>query len=281
MKFDLHCHSTASDGKLSPQQVLSAAAETGLQLFALTDHDTLKGYHQLADVEKPFCFVPGVELSSVWSGVSVHIVGLDFDPQHPAILTVIDRLRQAREQRARLLDKKLAAQGMPGSLQGALQYCPDIGQVGRPHFAEFLCAQGYVTSTDQAFDRWLGSGKMGDIKTEWPEMAVCVRSITEAGGVAVLAHPLRYKMTFSKLRRLIDAFRQAGGQAVEISGSQMQPEQKKQLQRYVQQSGLAGSGGSDFHSPDWRWAQIGKIEPIPAEIQPVWELFTRTRVVAV
>lgn len=276
MKFDLHCHSTASDGKLSPQDVLACAASASLNLFALTDHDTLQGYHAVADGDYPFTFIPGIELSSVWSGVSIHVVGLDFDPVHPAITAAVTNLRHAREQRAYLLDKKLAAKGMPNTLAGALQFCPDLGQVGRPHFADFLVQQGYVSSANQAFDLWLGSGKIGDIKTEWPTMESCVEAIIAAGGVAVLAHPLRYKMTFSKLRRLIDVFKAAGGQAVEISCSQVNPDQRRQLCHYVKQLGLAGSGGADFHSPEWRWAQIGQVEPIPADITPVWALFQRT-----
>ena len=278
MKFDLHCHSTASDGKLSPDAVLQRASEAGLDLFALTDHDTLEGFRQVSHGHGVPYFVPGIELSSVWNGVSVHIVGLDFDPEHPALLQMIAVLRSAREQRAHMIDKRLADKDMPGTLQGALQYCPDIGQLGRPHFAEYMLEQAYVGSITEAFDRWLGNGKIGDIKTLWPDLADAVNAIVAAGGVAVLAHPLRYKMTFSKLRRLIDAFADAGGQAVEVAGSQMQPDQKKQLLQYVVQKGLAGSGGSDFHHPDWRWAQIGHIDALPPHVKPVWQLFARTRI---
>ena len=279
MKFDLHCHSNASDGKLPPSEVLARAAAAELSLFALTDHDTIAGYEEVAEQTHPFTLISGIELSSVWSGVSVHIIGLDFDPKHPAILQAIDGLRHAREVRAHMLDKKLAARGMPNTLQGALQFCPDIGQVGRPHFAEYMVQQGYVQSANKAFDLWLGSGKIGDIKTEWPTMESCVKSIVEAQGVAVLAHPLRYKLTFTKLRRLIDTFAEAGGEAVEVACAQSPGNLQQALCQYVAKSDLAGSGGSDFHSPDWHWAQIGRIDPIPKAIQPVWGRFKRTKVV--
>lgn len=280
MKFDLHCHSTASDGKLSPQDVLAEAKKSGVSLFALTDHDTVDGYLSVRDQAEGIQLVSGIELSSLWSGMSIHIVGLDFDAEHPAIQQAIGDLRKAREERAYKLDKKLEKLGMPNTLQGALRFCPDIGQIGRPHFAEYMVKQGYVESINKAFDQWLGAGKIGDIKTGFPSMENCVEAINKAGGVAVIAHPLRYKMTMTKLRALISCFKQAGGQAVEVSNTQMHPDKRIQLCRYIEQQGLAGSGGADFHSPEWQWTQIGNIPSIPQTIQPVWELFKQTKVIA-
>jgi predicted metal-dependent phosphoesterase TrpH len=160
-----------------------------------------------------------------------------------------------------------------------LKYCPDIGQVGRPHFAEFLLEKGYIKTRNEAFDRWLGNGKVGDVKTGWPTMQQAVKWITDAGGIAVLAHPLRYKMTFTKLRLLVSAFTEAGGQAVEIVGQQAQPDQLKSLQKLLLQHDLAASGGSDFHDPEWAWAQIGKLEPLPENFKPVWTLFKQSKTV--
>lgn len=279
MKFDLHCHSTASDGKLSPQEVLAIVADSGVELFALTDHDTIQGYSAIKDQPRSFTCISGIELSTVWSGVSVHIIGLDFNPGHPAMQEAIEFLRHARAERAYIIDERLAKKGMPGTLQGALTYCPDLGQVGRPHFAEFMLQQGYVKTLNEAFDKWLGNGKIGDVKTGWPSLQQTVGWIKQAGGVAVLAHPLRYDMTFSKMRRLISAFKECGGQAVEVLGQQASPDQKNELIKLVRQEGLAGSGGSDFHNPDWAWAQIGKIEALPKDITPVWALFNHTKIV--
>ncbi len=277
MKFDLHCHSNASDGKLSPHEILLRVANSDVELFALTDHDTIKGYSLIKNDCKPFTLVSGIELSTVWAGVAVHIIGLDFDPEHESILAAITFLRQAREERAKMIEDRLAKKGMPDTLQGALTYCPDIGQVGRPHFAEYMVAKGYVNSMNEAFDKWLGNGKIGDIKTLWPTLEQTVAAIKDAGGVTVLAHPLRYDLTFSKLRRLVAAFKEAGGDGVEVVGQQAQPEQKRQLIKLIEEEGLAASGGSDFHNPDWAWAQIGKIEPLPDHITPIWSLFKHTQ----
>jgi hypothetical protein len=279
MKFDLHCHSNASDGKLSPREVLSVVASSDVQLFALTDHDTVQGYTQIKDLDWPFILVSGIELSTVWSGISVHVIGLDFDPEHPAMLEAIDFLRNARAARALVIDERLAKKGMPGTLQGALGFCPDLGQVGRPHFAEFMVQQGYVQSINEAFDRWLGNGKLGDVKTGWPTLEQTIAWIKQAGGVAVLAHPLRYDLTFSKMRRLVGTFRQYGGDAIEVLGQQAQPDQKRELIKLAKAEGLAGSGGSDFHNPEWAWAQIGRIEALPDDITPVWSLFKHTKIV--
>lgn len=278
MKFDLHCHSTASDGKLSPDAVLALAVANNVGLFALTDHDTIAGFQAVVDKKFPLQLVPGIELSTVWAGVAVHVLGLDFDPWAASIHEAVEFQRNARELRSRVIDERLAKKGMPDSLQGALRYCPDIGQVGRPHFAEYLLEQGYVRNINEAFDKWLGSGKIGDVKSGWPEMPEVIRWIRSAGGIAVLAHPFHYKLTFAKLKRLIAVFQEAGGEAVEVSGQQVAPGQKQLLLKYVQTLGLAGSGGADFHDPGWAWSEIGRIEPIPAGIVPVWNLFNHTKI---
>ena len=278
MKFDLHSHSTASDGKLSPEAVLSLAAESGVELFALTDHDTIEGYQAVANSKQPFQLISGIEFSSVWSGVAVHILGLDFQPDHPVMTAAVENQRKVREERSFIIDERLAKKGMPNTLQGALKYCPDAGQVGRPHFAEYLVEQGYVDSVNKAFDKWLGSGKVGDVKSGWPDMFEVIDWIKQSGGVAVLAHPLQYKLTFSKLKRLITVFKEAGGEAVEVLGQRAQPDLKKRLIQFVIEQDLAGSGGSDFHSPDWSWSKIGGIEPLSEDITPVWSLFTNTEI---
>ena len=278
MRFDLHCHSTASDGKLSPREVVQRVKEAELDIFSLTDHDTIAGYDQLDTLDLPFQLINGIELSCVWSGVAIHIIGLDFEREALSIQAAIARLRRAREERAVILDQKLTAKSMPNVLETARQYCSDMGQIGRPHFAQAMVDLGYVSTVNQAFDRWLGSGKIGDVKTVWPSLFEVVESINEAGGVAVLAHPLRYKMTFSKLKRLITAFKEAGGHAVEVVGQQADASKKAQLVAEVQTLDLAASGGADFHNPEWKWAQIGEIEPLPESLTPVWNLFKRTKI---
>jgi predicted metal-dependent phosphoesterase TrpH len=278
MKFDLHCHSTASDGKLSPHQVLALAAMHQVELFALTDHDTIAGFREVETVDWPFRLVSGIEFSTVWNGVSVHVIGLDFDPDAPSMQEGVAFQREVRKKRAQVIDQRLAKQGMADTLQGALKYCPDECQVGRPHFAQHLQERGFVATTAEAFDRWLGSGRIGDVKSGWPELPQAIGWIRQAGGVAVLAHPLHYRLTFSRLRQLVAFFQESGGAAVEICGEQANPDQKRNLAELVRKSGLAASGGSDFHDPEWAWSKIGQVEAMPAQQVPVWSLFQRTRI---
>ena len=282
MKFDLHSHSTASDGKLSPSSVLALAIEAELSLFALTDHDNIDGFLAIKKAEaseQVSCpqIISGIEFSTTWLGVGVHIVGLDFDPEHKGLLTAIDQQGQRRFDRAQRINDKLAQKGFPNTLAGALTFCPDRRKVGRPHFAEYLYQQGHVKSMQSAFKRFLGNGKAGDVKSHWPDMAEAINWITEAGGVAVLAHPLKYKMTRAKLKRLIDAFAAAGGEAVEVTENCADPERAAALTGWVQALDLAGSGGSDFHSPDGGYAKIGRVGTLPPSIIPVWQRFRRTQ----
>lgn len=282
MKIDLHCHSTASDGKLSPEELFHLAEQAELDYFAITDHDTTSGYRQLykqdAVSSSTVALISGIEVSTQWSGVGIHIVGLDFDAHHPAIEQLILTQRAIRESRANIIDARLAANNMQNTLAGALTYCPDIGQVGRPHFAQHMVDMGYVKNIKQAFDRWLGNGKLGDVKSQWPEISEAVDAIISAGGIAVIAHPLRYKMTFTKLRRLSEHFKEVGGQAIEVIGYQASPDKQAQLNKMVADLSLFASAGSDFHDPEWRWSQIGKIAQLPASLPPVWQLFNKSRI---
>ncbi len=275
MKIDLHCHSSASDGKLSPHAVLQLAEQAELDYFALTDHDTIQGVLEILALESPVNVISGVEVSSVWMGIAVHIIGLDFDTDHPEMLSLLEKQRLVREQRALIIDKRLALHGMPNTLEGALTYCPDLGQIGRPHFAQFMVDQGFVKNHKQAFDRWLGAGKIGDVKSDWPDLNTVVAAINASNGLAVLAHPLRYKLTFTKLRRLMTAFQLSGGAAVEVVGHQVSDDKRQRLIQSVAELSLMASGGSDFHDPEWRWAQLGHIPPLPATLTPVWQKFRK------
>ena len=273
MKLDLHCHSVASDGKLTADELVTLAEAAELDYFSITDHDTTAAYKELKGRQFSFRLVTGIEISSQWSGVGIHIVGLNFNVDHVRITELIHHQRQVREKRARAIAQRLAANGMPGCLQGALAICHDIGQIGRPHFAQYMVSQGFVKSEKQAFDKWLGNGKLGDVKSHWPSIEEVVSAIVSAGGVAVLAHPLRYKMTFSKLRRLVSHFTEVGGQAIELVGHQVSPDKQKQLNKLAVDHQLAASAGSDFHDPQWRWAQVGQLPALPSDIVPIWQLF--------
>jgi hypothetical protein len=279
MQFDLHCHTTASDGRLTPNELADAVAALDLEVFALTDHDTIDGYAALkaeGKLKAAKHWVSGIEFSCVALKQTIHIVGLDFDEQHPGFIQALQVQAQRRRERGEVIAQRLLKLGLPDVYQAALAFAGSAESLGRPHFARALVQANACKNEQQAFDRWLGNGKPGDVKLHWPDLAEVVGWINDAGGVAVLAHPLRYKMTFSKLRQLITQFDQAGGAGVEVVGQQAPADKLKHLVRTVKSHGLAASGGSDFHDPNWHWAPLGKVAALPDELDPIWSRFTRT-----
>lgn len=275
MKADLHCHSCFSDGALNPQQLIAKAQAQGLALLAITDHDTLDGYLSVCSEQRVSgapLLIPGVEFSCVWSGVLIHVVGLAFDIDASALQEGLRRLHQARVERMHIIAGRLDKLGLVGSLE-AVQGFAGNGQPGRPHFARFLVEQGYVKNHAQAFSRYLGAGKMGDVKTLWPALREVVGWIRASGGVAVLAHPLYYKMTATKLRALLGDFCVAGGQAMEVVSGVQQADQTRYMARLCQQFGLHASLGSDFHAELAYGCDLGAMAGLPAECTPVWALW--------
>ncbi|MCY4043601.1 MAG: PHP domain-containing protein [Cellvibrionales bacterium] len=280
MKFDLHSHSTASDGKLSPEAMLELAVAEKLSLFALTDHDSIQGFRIIEALKSEkapdLTLVPGIEFSSQWSGVGIHVVGLDFDPDHPVLQEGIAAQGQRRADRAITIGKKLEKLGMPGVLDKALALSGDAQKVGRPHFARAMVDAGFIKSVDRAFKQYLGDGKACDVKSLWPKMSEVIEWIIASGGVPVLAHPLKYKMTRSKRERLLTTFKDAGGQAVEVTEKSQDPAQHRHVVSICERLGLAGSGGSDFHGFKEYTLPLGHVDPIPSTLVPIWQLFNHT-----
>lgn len=277
MKFDLHSHSTASDGKLAPEAVLQLAIDAGVELFALTDHDTLQGFLSLPDTDQ-LQLVSGIELSTVWASQGIHIVGLDFDPRHQGIQAAVAHQAQARAERAERINEKLIKRGLPDTLGLALNYSQARETTGRPHFAQALVDLGKVRTVAEAFKKYLSDSKLGNIRTGWPDIATAIAWITEASGVAVLAHPLHYKLTRTRLTRLVEHFAESGGHAIEVTESGYDRSQQEYLLSLADRFNLAASGGSDFHSPEWRHARLGHVSPLPQGLKPVWQQFRRTSV---
>lgn len=248
MIIDFHTHSHASDGALSPAALLQRAIEAGITQFALTDHDTVAGYRQLRELAIPAAMqlVAGVELSCQWAGSTIHVVGLGVDVENPGFAAGLARLDAGRRERAGIIAAKLEKIDMPGALAGALDQAGD-SQVGRPHFAAWMIAQGHVPDANTAFSKHLGAGKLGDVKACWPQLAEVTGWICEAGGTAVLAHPLKYRFTRAKLKRLLADFTAAGGRAMEVFSGRQMPEQTADLCRLVRELDLLASVGSDFH----------------------------------
>lgn len=272
MIADLHTHSTASDGSLSPDALVAAAARAGVTLLSITDHDTLDAYDALTAPPPPgLALVPGIELSARWNRRDVHIVGLNVDRHSDSLQAAVAGQRAVRHERAGRIAARLAKLGFPDALEGAARHA-DGGAIGRPHFARDLVDRGAVGSVGEAFDRYLGKGKPAAVAERWPEMATLVRHIVAAGGTAVLAHPGKYGLTHTKLDELTTAFAAAGGEAVEVVSGQQVPALTRSLAALAARHGLAASAGSDFHAPDRPWASLGRAR-LPRGCEPVWARF--------
>lgn len=270
-KVDLHCHSTASDGSLSPSEVVWRAAERGVAVLALTDHDTLAGLDEAesAAAEAGITLITGSELSCQWRQHTLHVVALNFDRQAPDFVDALDRQAQARARRARLIDEQLQRKGCPSVLEAAKAMTVD-GVPGRPHFARALVQAGRVRTEQQAFKRWLGTGKACDIPTCWPPLSDILSHIRQAGGVSVLAHPRKYRMSATRLRALVADFAAEGGDALEVLTGGQSPADTDLLASLCAKHDLRASSGSDFHHPGQPWSELGSLPPLPAAVSPVW-----------
>jgi 3',5'-nucleoside bisphosphate phosphatase len=271
--YDLHCHSTASDGSLAPTEVVQRAFEHGVTALALTDHDTTDG---LAEAQSKantlgIHFIPGIELSANWNGKCLHIVGLGINPAHPPLAEATKILQKTRMERAEKIAEKLQAKRISGALEAVIAAAGD-GMITRTHFADFLVSQNHVSTQQEAFDRYLAKGKAAYVSTPWADMEQAVSWINESGGIAVLAHPLRYKLTANAMKRLLTVFKTAGGKAIEVVTGRCNNDEIARVAAYASRFELAGSSGSDFHSPNNQWVELGKLQPLPDQISPVWEL---------
>lgn len=268
---DLHCHSTASDGRLTPTALVEAAAVAGVELLALTDHDTVAGIAE-AQAAASRCglrLLPGVELSSTWQKRTLHVVGLGVDPHSPALVVGLAVLQQLRAERAVAIAARIEKLGVKDVLQRASAMAGD-GQITRTHFARLLIESGICKDMKKAFKRYLSSGKPQYVVVQWPGLDDIIGWIHAAGGRAVLAHPLRYDMSAAWRQRMLTAFRDAGGDAIEVCCGNSETADINTSAAEAVQHGLHGSIGSDFHDPEQRWARLGRIPPLPATVTPVW-----------
>lgn len=260
--YDLHCHSTASDGVLSPQELVSRASSRGIDVLAITDHDTVSGVLSLdINDNKKIKIIPGAEFTCQWNGRILHIVGLGIDLECKELHFYFQRLESLRKKRAEIISERLVKMGLPNLLNEAERVAAG-GNIGRPHFARAMVQQGLVKNEQQAFKNYLGSGKKGDVKIEWPEMEETLDTINKSKGISVLAHPTKYKMTFTKIRSVIKDFVKLGGNALEVSYPGITMDHKNHLLRIAKENGLLISGGSDFHSPKHAWTDLGKFMPV-------------------
>ncbi|MDR2016509.1 MAG: PHP domain-containing protein [Burkholderiales bacterium] len=272
--YDLHCHSTASDGTLTPTALVTRAAQRRVDYLAITDHDDISGLseaHQ-ASTGTSVRIINGVELSVAWKRQSIHIVGLFFDAGSPALQDVLASVRIARRQRAEAISKALAQVGIGGALEGARRFVTNEALISRAHFARFLVDQGYVSNKRKAFNRYLGQGKPAYVSFTRPAISEGIAVLRAAGGTAVLAHPGRYPLTATAMRNLLDEFRDSGGDAIEIFSPSHTPMQNERFIEYARFYGFKASLGSDFHDPEESHVDLGALPPLPSGLTPVWSI---------
>lgn len=271
--YDLHSHSTASDGSLPPTELVARAIEHGVDVLALTDHDGTEGIieAQQAANTTSLTLIAGVEISVTWGNGTVHILGLNIDPDNADLQKGLTAMRDFRVGRSHEIAKRLDKAGIPGAYEGAKKYASEV-MLGRLHFAKFLVEYNYAKDIPNVFKRYLVRGKPGYVPGQWSTLADAVGWINAAGGHAVIAHPARYKITATKLRRLITDFKEAGGVGFEVVSGRQHPEEVKTLARLAEKFELFASCGSDFHTPD-SWAELGKLSPLPASCTPIWTAF--------
>ncbi len=272
--YDLHTHSRSSDGFFSPAELVTAAAVSGVKMLALTDHDCIDGLEAAAKTARGqgIELISGIELSVTWREKCIHIVGLNIDAASAPLLGGIERLQRTRNARAEEMGRRLAKHGVEGAY-AAVRALAGAGMITRTHFARFLVQRGHAASVRAVFGSFLTPGKPGYVATQWAELDEAVGWIRHAQGVAVLAHPLRYRLTACWMRRLLADFKDAGGQGIEVISGNSSPADTRSCVDYAQQFELHGSAGSDFHSPADNWLKLGRLAPLPDQIKPVWQIW--------
>ena len=274
LNADLHCHSVVSDGTLTPEALAERAHSSGVQLWALTDHDEISGQQRAATAAHAhgMDYLTGTEISVTFAGTTVHIVGLGFDADNAALAEGLAATRGGRDSRAQAMAQDLTRAGIHGAYEGALQYVSNPALISRTHFARFLVETKVCKDTHEVFRKYLVEGKPGFVEHRWASLADAVRWITQAHGMAVIAHPARYRLTANEEFALFSEFKQHGGQGVEVvTGAHSVPEYATYA-AMAREFGLAASRGSDFHSPEESRTDLGALPPLPAGLTPVWEL---------
>ena len=274
MNIDLHTHSNCSDGALTPAELMARAAAAGVDVLALTDHDTVAGLEQAVHsaVELGLRLVPGVEISASWRAQTIHVLGLWIDPASLQLREELTTQGERRRVRMRKICERLTKAGLPGAeLLAAVQAQP--GLPTRAHLANAMVAGGHVGRADEAFRKYLGAGKPANVAAEWPVLEVVVGWIRAAGGVAALAHPARYSLSAGARRQLLTDFTAAGGGALEVVSGGNAAQHVEAVAAMAVKHGLMGSVGSDFHDPQLTWNPLGRSLKLPDCVTPVWRSY--------
>lgn len=271
-KIDLHCHSTVSDGLLSPADLVAHAAKSGVKVLALTDHDDVGGLvaARQAAAEHGIHFVNGVEISATWKKRTLHIVGLKFDADNVALKTALDKVRIGRDERAKEMSVSLAKAGIGDAYEGAKAIAKQ-SILTRSHFAQFLAQNGHAKDVKSVFKKFLVKGKPGFVDSQWMDLESAVELIIGAGGQAVIAHPGRYDLGMVNMHLLMHEFRTLGGAAIEVVTGSHQPPQYQQFATIAHRFSLKASLGSDYHGAGLSYMGMGQVPELPAGCVPVWD----------
>ena len=273
--YDLHSHTQASDGLLSPEELVHRAVEMRVGTLAITDHDTTTAIPaaraEIARAGLNLTLINGVEISTLWENHEIHIVGLNIDIEHPAMVTLLEEQKARRQARAMQIGERLEKAHIPGAWEGALRLA-NGGAVTRGHFARFLIESGKASDVAGVFKKYLARGKTGYVPPQWCTIKQAIDVIHHSGGKAVVAHPGRYDLSAKWLKRLLAHFAEQGGDAMEVAQCQQAPNERTQLAAYAQQFALMASQGSDFHQP-CPWIELGRKLWLPAGVEAVWQLW--------
>ena len=275
MNADLHCHSVVSDGTLTPEELAQLAHANGVKLWSLTDHDELGGQQRAREAAAALNmnYLAGVEISVTWLGQTIHIVGLGIDPDDEGILDGLKRTREGRGGRAKQMAEQLLKVGIPGAYEGALHYAGNHDLISRTHFARFLVEQGVCKDTEQVFKNYLVEDKPGYVPHCWANLDETIGWIKSAGGVAVIAHPGRYKLNLMQRDQLFAFFKDHGGLGLEVITGSHSPDQYQEYGKIAKQYGFLASRGSDFHDPSESHIDLGTLPLLPEHLTPVWSMF--------
>ena len=273
LRYDLHSHSTHSDGLLTPGELVRRAAQRGVDVLALTDHDELSGLDEACETAREcgIRLISGAELSVSWRDITLHVLALGVDSSSTKLGDGLAAIRNGRSTRARRIGASLAAAGIPGAYAGALKFVTGESLISRTHFARFLVESGYVRDMRDVFKQYLAPGKPGYVEHDWVTLPRAVEWIHAARGQAVLAHPGRYKVSGEGMRELLGEFRDVGGDGIEVLSSSHTAAQNEQFARRARVFGFLASSGSDYHGPGESWVDLGDMPPLPAGTEPVWK----------
>jgi hypothetical protein len=277
LNADLHCHSSISDGLLTPAEVVRRAHGNGVELLALTDHDEIGGLAAATEEAQAvkLRFVSGVEISVSWGqDQTVHIIALGFDPNNATLVSGLASVRGGRDARAMQMAAELDRVGIHGAYAGALKYAGNPALISRSHFARYIVELGHAKDVKSVFDWWLAKGKPGYVSHAWATIEDAMAWILGAGGIAVIAHPGRYRLSKSELTELFSAFKDLGGVGIEVMSGSHSQDHIREYAHVARQYGFLASRGSDFHGPGESWVDLGRLPDLPDDLVPIWTRLT-------